>query len=243
MSTSSKADEFVEPLSTFFAGLKALAKPVIYVARIFTDQTRLEILLPRSQNPAPDTASVYNQTGEAGLFYFGVTTAAKHEVEILEIRLAFPPPLELMDPGNEGFFHLAASTDPKLQFELSWSGSVIVKKGLIQCFGVEAHFRDHIVERRISLTFVVRRQVREVGGFISERRRKRIVKNIRLRLTEETPLGILSPANSVSQFPQPYMRRAPRDFVGEANLLRISYIDAAGRPQTRVVPTRPDRPR
>ncbi len=216
----------------------ALSKVVNYCARIFTDQTKLTLLFPRSANPSENTAWIFeqepHQSPGVGLFYFGVTTTAEHEVEIIEVALYNEAPLQLKNPGTEPFFETCQSPDVARPFAVRWRGSTVVTKTVIQTFGVEADFHDGIKARDVVLAIKARRRVPEVGGFEAERRNQSIRRTVRLNLTSEAPQGLLIPKGISSQSPQAFMRRAPRELVGDPNLVRLDYIDKEGRPRSRI---------
>jgi hypothetical protein len=217
---------------------RLLIKPVIYIARIFTDQTKLTLLFPRSVTPSENTAWIFeqepHQSPGVGLFYFGVTTTAEHEVEIIEVALYNEAPLQLKNPGTEPFFETCQSPDVARPFAVRWRGSTVVTKAVIQTFGVEADFHDGIKARDVVLAIKARRRVPEVGGFEAERRNQPTRRTVRLNLTSEAPQGLLIPEGVSSQSPQAFMRRAPRELVGDPNLVRLDYIDKDGRPRSAI---------
>ncbi|MBP7947558.1 MAG: hypothetical protein KA191_16030 [Verrucomicrobia bacterium] len=228
-----------------------LIKLVNYIARIFTDQTKLTLLFPRSATPSENIAWIFeqepHQSPGVGLFYFGVTTTAKHEVEIIEVALYYAAPLQLKNPGTEPFFETCQSPDVARPFAVRWQGSTVVTKAVTQTFGVEVDFRDGIKARDVVLAIKAQRRVPKVGGFVAKRREQLIRRTVRLNLTSDPPQGLGIPKGVLSQSPQAFMRRALRGIVGAANLVWLNYIDEEGHPRSAIYivpgPNPPDRGR
>lgn len=230
-----------EPVQTSVAAtvLWRVIKPVVYLVQVFTDQPKIAVLFPRSKRASKNTAWVYEENPDqapgVGLFYFGVTTSAAEEVEVIEVSILFDTPLHLKNPTTDTSFEPFSSPDQTHPFGLRWTGQAIVTKSLMQTFGVEARFEQGIKARSIILVLKARRRVTEIGGFEAQRRVKRISRTVRLELTTDAPQGFVYPTDLPSfTSPQPFMRQGGCGFPGDPVLARVNCVDQNGRPVSRM---------
>ena len=127
------------------------------------------------------------------MLLFGVTTQSKKPVEITRVEVDYAAPLQLLDPGNRGFFAGSGTFDTELPFRMFWKGSAIVRSDLQQGFALTARFPNSNHEQCIRVSVYARRQHTAVGGFLTQGRSRVTTKEYQARLTPEPVFGIAVP--------------------------------------------------
>ena len=185
--------------------LGTLISPVKWLYHLCTDQTRIEIVLPQAENWNWDSIPVQDTGNETGLFMFGVSTKAKQDVEITRIEVLYAAPLQLLDPGNRGFFIGAGTLDSDLPFCVYWNGSAAIRSDVQQSFALSAHFPHRLQDCRIRIAIHARRRHSSIGGFVTEGRCHVSTSEYRIRLVSQRVLGLRVPPLCWMTTPQPFL--------------------------------------
>jgi hypothetical protein len=132
-------------------------KPAQWLYQLFVDQTQIEFIAPEAPKCQKTHLPIHdNGTGE-GLLWFGITTRSKHQVAITGVEVDYAAPLQILDPGQRGFFTASGSQDAVFPFRLSWRGTALVRRDIQQAFAILVRFTGDVRERLVRITTYARR--------------------------------------------------------------------------------------
>lgn len=189
----------------FLKVLETAVAPAKWLYGLCADQTHIEIVAPFAANwPSRSLPVPVDERGE-GLLLFGVTTRSERPVEIIRIEVDYAAPLQLLDPGNRGFFVGSSALDPELPFRMYWEGRVVVRSDLQQAFALTARFPDQVDEQLIRISVHARRQHSTIGGFVAQGRLRVTTIEYRARPTSEPVLSLPVPPKGSLTTPQPFL--------------------------------------
>lgn len=190
---------------SFLKMLGAAVAPVKWLYRLCVDQTRIEIAAPHVANWPKQSLPVQDDGSGGGQLLFSVTTRSKLQVEITRIEVAYAAPLQLLDPGNRGFFVGSGTLDRELPFCMCWEGRAVVRSDLQQAFALTARFPDRVHEQLVRISVHARRRCSTIDGFVAEGRLRVTTIEYRARPTSEPVLGLLVPPKCELTTPQPFL--------------------------------------
>lgn len=199
---------------SLFKILGTLVSPAKWLYGLCVDQTRINISVPSVKDWPCVLFPVEDKGGGTGLLLFGVTTRSKKPVEITRVEVDYAASLQLLDPGNRGFFVGSGTLDMELPFRMFWKGSAVVRSDLQQGFALAVKFLGSIHEQRVRISIYARRQVTSVGGFVAEGRQRVTTKEYRVRLTTGPVLGLAVPPKCAFTTPQPFLTESAANISG-----------------------------
>ena len=185
--------------------LSSLVSPAKWLHRLYVDQTRIEISVAHAEGWSEETIPVQDRGGGVGLLLFVLTTSSKHPVEVTQIEVDYAAPLQLLDPGNRGFFVGGGTLEVEFPFRMSWEGSAIVRAGLLQAFALAVKFPDTVCVHRLRMAVHARRQHTELGGFLAQGRIRVTLKEYRARLVSGPVSGLAVPPRTAFTSIQPFL--------------------------------------
>ncbi|HVS26089.1 MAG TPA: hypothetical protein VHE58_02125 [Burkholderiales bacterium] len=209
----------------------AIAAPLKWVHRVWFDQTRIEVLFPQAANWPWRSVPVFHEGNNGGLLLFSVTTQSKRPVEVTRVEVHYAAPLQLLDPGNRGFFIGSGTLNNDLPFCVQWNGSLTVRADVQQAFAVAARFPNRVEEQNIRICIHARRQHEVIGGFSSPGRCRITTKEYQARLISEPLIGFRVPPLCSLTTPQPFLIEKGQTATtapGESTSIIVHTRDADG---------------
>ncbi len=185
--------------------LSSLVSPVKWLYALCVDQTRIEVVAPCVKGWPNTLLPVENKQNGGGLLLFAVTSRSRGPVEITRVEVAYATPLQLLDPGNRGFFVGSGTLDDELPFSMSWEGSAVVRSDLLQGFALTARFSPPVYEHRVRISVYARARRTTIGSFTAHGRSRVTTSEYRVRLTSEAVLGLTIPPKCGYTTPQPFL--------------------------------------
>lgn len=183
----------------------AITSPLKWLYNLVVDQTRIRVVVPEAEKWECKSIPVYDSGSNAGILMLAVTTLSRREVEITRIEVHYAAPLQLLDPGNRGFFTGAGTLDSELSFSMSWSGSIDVRNDVQQAFALVAKLPNSVQDYPIRLLIHARRRHSSIGGFLAHGRVRVTYVNHRIRLVSQPLLGLPVPPLCSMTTSQPFL--------------------------------------
>lgn len=182
------------------------------------DQTRIKVLTESAPRWPKQSLPIQDDGTGGGLLIFVVTSASKRPVEIIRIEVDYAAPLQLIDPGNRGFFSGSLTQDFRLPFRMYWEGNAEVSHNLQQRFGLVSRSPYPEREQPVRISVYARRKHQSFGGFLRVGRLRVTSVEFRAQVTS-TPLYIALPPNCALSSPQPFLIESAMSALGPGFLI------------------------
>lgn len=169
-----------------------------------TDQTTIEIIGLSSPTQSPSFLLINTDQNGDGKLIFGITTKSEQPVELVKLTIDYSAPLQLLDPGNIGFFSTSGTGDETLPFRLYWEGSIDLRRMIIHAFALITRFPSGSSQLPIRISVHARVQKSSIGGFI-EHGRTQLTSNMHRIVRTSEPVGLIVPPKHSYTSSQPYL--------------------------------------